>query len=123
MSLSQRIFLILGSVATLLFFISRIRKSKIKISHSIFWILFGFALLFLAVIPSSVFQISDFLGFQSPSNLVYLVVIFLLVLQQFSNTVRISKLNEQVAALTQALALHRLDSEERSPQESSADPV
>lgn len=109
MPFTQRIFLIFGSVATLLYFISRIRKSKIKINHSIFWMVFGFALLFLALVPDSIFVLSTILGFQSPTNLIYLLVIFLLVVKLFTTTMRLSKLSEQVAALTQEIAIYQLD--------------
>lgn len=107
----QRIFLILGSIATLVYFISKIRKSKLKINHSIFWVVFGLVLLLLALIPDGVFWISGVLGFQSPSNLIYLIVIFLLTVKLFTTTMRISKLNEQVTALTQALAIHQMEEE------------
>lgn len=122
MPLSQRLFLILGSVATLLYFVSRIRKGKLKINHSIFWVVFGFALLILACIPGVVFRISAFLGFQSPSNLVYLIVIFLLVIKLFTMTMRISKLSEQVNALTQAVAIYQLNARnvETAPGEGTA---
>ncbi len=111
MPLSQRIFLIIGSVATLVYFISRIRKSKLKINHSIFWMVFGILLLLLALIPDGVFWAAGLLGFQSPSNLIYLIVIFLLTVKLFTTTMRISKLNEQVTALTQALAIHQMEEE------------
>lgn len=113
MSLSLRLFLIVGSFFTLMYFIRKIRKSKLKINHSIFWMVFGLILLLLACIPGSIFCISAFLGFQSPINLVYVIVIFLLVLKLFTNTIKLSKLNEQVAALTQALALYQLEAEEK----------
>lgn len=111
MSLSLRFFLILGSFGTLLYFIRKIRKSKLKINHSIFWMVFGLVLLFLACMPSSIYMISTFLGFQSPVNLVYVLVIFMLVLKLFTNTMKLSKLNEQVAALTQALAIYQLEAQ------------
>lgn len=116
MPITLRIFLIVGSILTLLFFINNIRKSKLKINHSIFWIVFGFALLLLALIPNGIFRIAQLLGFQSPSNLVYLAVIFLLLIKEFSTTMRISKLNEQLTALTQALALQRMEKEESETQ-------
>ena len=109
MPLSQRIFLILGSVATLLYFISKIRKSKIKINHSIFWVVFGMVLLALALVPDGIFWISNLLGFQSPSNLIYLIVIFLLVVKLFTTTMRLSKLSEQVNTLAQTVAIYQLD--------------
>lgn len=112
MPLSQRLFLIIGSVLTLVYFVSKIRKSKLKISHSIFWVIFGVALLMLACVPDAFFILSDLLGFQSPSNLVYLIVIFLLVIKLFTTTMHISKLTEQVAALTQAVAIQQLHEKE-----------
>ena len=112
MPFSQRIVLILGCLVTLLYFVSGIRKNRLKINHSIFWMVFGLVLLLLACIPSALFRLSAALGFQSPSNLVYVVVIFLLVLKLFTTTARLSKLNEQVTTLTQMLAIHQLEAEE-----------
>ncbi len=117
MPLNLRIILMIGSFLTLLFCVSRIRKDRLKISHSIFWVLFGAVLLALACIPKALFWLAELLGFQSPSNLVYLIVIFLLVLKLFTTTLRISKLSEQVTALTQALALYQLDVKESEKDE------
>ena len=105
----QRLFLIAGSLATLVYFIRKIRKSKLKINHSIFWMVFGLALLFFAVIPESLFWVSYLLGFQSAANLVYVVVIFSLVVKLFTTTMRLSKLSEQVESLAQELAIYQLD--------------
>lgn len=111
MPFSQRIFLIIGSLATLIYFISNIRKSKLKINHSIFWAVFGIVLLLLALIPDGVFWVANLLGFQSPSNLIYLIVIFLLTVKLFTTTMRLSRLSEQVTALTQTLALEQMKAE------------
>ena len=123
MPVTLRIFLIIGAVLTLMFFVSNIRRSRLKINHSIFWIFFGTVLLILALIHDSVFRVSELLGFQSPSNLVYLIVIFLLLIKEFSTTMRISKLSEQITSLTQAMAIQQLkekDGEDKSMQEESA---
>lgn len=116
MPLIQRFFLLLGSVATLAYFVSRIRKSKIKINHSIFWVVFGFVLMILALVPGVVVRISKMLGFQSPANLVYLIIIFLLIVKLFITTTRLSKMNEQIATLTQTLALQQLEKEKSENQ-------
>ncbi len=113
MSVSLRIFLILGSGATLFYFIQKIRKSKLQINHAIFWMVFGLFLLFLACLPGSVFGIAKLLGFQSPVNLVYVVVIALLMLKLFTNTMKLSRLNAQVTALSQAVAIYQLEVEEK----------
>ncbi|MDD5863193.1 MAG: DUF2304 domain-containing protein [Firmicutes bacterium] len=112
MPLSQRIILFLGAGVTFLYFISGIRKNRLKINHSIFWIVFGLILLALACVPGALFWLSALLGFQSPSNLVYLIVIFLLVIKLFTTTVRLSRLSEQVTALAQSAAIDRLERED-----------
>lgn len=62
----------------------------------------------LALMPNIMFWLCDVMGFQSPANMVYLIVIFLLVVKLFTTTLQLSHLNEQVMALTQALALHEM---------------
>jgi len=109
MSLSLRALLIFGSFSTLLYFIQKIRKSKLKINHAIFWMVFGILMLLLACVPSGVFAVSALFGFQSPVNLVYVIVIFLLMLKLFTTTMKLSKLNEQVTALTQELAIFQME--------------
>lgn len=117
----QRIFLITGALATLVYFIRKIRRSKIKINHSIFWMVFGLILLSLAAIPESFFWISYLLGFQSPANLLYVLVIFLLVVKLFTTTMRLSKLSEQVEALAQELAIYQLDRQDAEKAKENAE--
>lgn len=117
MPISQRVVLILGALLTFIYFISGIRKNRMKINHSIFWIVFGLVLLLLAFVPGALFGLSKLLGFQSPSNLVYLIVIFLLMLKLFTTTLRLSRLSEQVAALTQEMAIRKLEEEESARQD------
>lgn len=117
----QRIFLITGALSTLVYFIRKIRRSKIKINHSIFWMVFGLILLSLAAIPESFFWISYLLGFQSPANLLYVLVIFLMVIKLFTTTMRLSKLSEQVEALAQELAIYQLDRQDAEKAKENAE--
>lgn len=117
----QRIFLITGALATLVYFIRKIRRSKLKINHSIFWMVFGLILLFLAAIPESLFWISYLLGFQSPVNLLYVLVIFLMVIKLFTTTMRLSKLSEQVETLAQELAIYQLDRQDAEKAKENAE--
>ena len=117
----QRIFLITGALSTLVYFIRKIRRSKIKINHSIFWMVFGLILLSLAAIPESFFWISYLLGFQSPANLLYVLVIFLMVIKLFTTTMRLSKLSEQVEALAQELAIYQLDRQDAEKVKENAE--
>lgn len=113
MPFSLRIILILGALLTFAYFIRSIRKNRVKINHSIFWIVFGLVLLVLAFMPRVIYWLSAVMGIESPANLVYLAVIFLLVLKLFTTTLRLSRLSEQVTALTQTIAIRELEEQER----------
>lgn len=99
------IFLIVGAVATLVFVGVNIRKSQIKTSDAVFWFAFVFCLLALALFPQIAFALSDLLGFQSPSNFVFLVIVAILLIKEFTASVEIAKLKSKVTNLVQEVAL------------------
>lgn len=105
MGIFLRIVLILGSVLTVIFMLSRIRKAQIQIKDSIFWILFSGMILILSIFPQIATWASDFLGIMSPINFVYLFMIFILLVHQFYTSVRISQMDSKIKQLTQQVAL------------------
>ena len=78
-----RVCLIVGSLITAVYVLRRVRHAKIQIEDTIFWLLFSGVLLVLAIFPGIAYWASRLLGFQSPINFVYIVVIFLLLVKQF----------------------------------------
>ena len=102
-----RILLILGSLATLMFILRRIRHAKMQIEDSIFWIFFAALLLFMSLFPGVLCYISNLLGFMAPINLVYVLIIFVLLLHQFTLTERISQMDVKLRTLTQRVALNQ----------------
>lgn len=105
MPLVLRLLLFLGSVANFFFVVRLIRKSRMRIEDSIFWIFFTFLLIVLSLFPKIAFVFSDLFHFQSPINLVYLVIIFVLIVNQFLLTQKISNLTIKQKELTQSMAL------------------
>ena len=81
MTTGMRIFLIAGSVLSCVYVLSKIRKSKMRMENSIFWIFFSVILVVLGIFPGIAEWFAGLLGVQSTVNLVYLVIIFLLVLK------------------------------------------
>jgi len=112
-----RILLILGSLATLIFVLRRIRHAKMQIEDTIFWIFFSALLLFMSIFPQVLYWASNLLGFMSPINLVYVSIIFVLLLHQFSLTQRISQMDVKLRTLTQRVALNQTKLEENTPEE------
>ena len=102
-----RILLIVSAVLMLLFMLRKIRQSKLKIEYTVFWILFASILTIMGIFPKVFYKISDFIGFQSPISMVFLVVIFVLIIRMFFMTIQISQLENKIDNLVQQIAIDR----------------
>ena len=102
-----RVCLIVGSLITAVYVLRRVRHAKIQIEDTIFWLLFSGVLLVLAIFPGIAYWASRLLGFQSPINFVYIVVIFLLLVKQFLLSIRISQMDSRLRILTEQVALNQ----------------
>ena len=105
MTLTLRVLLITVSVVSTAGVIGRIRKAKMQIEDAVFWVLFSFLLILLAIVPRILYYFTGLLGMQSPANLLFLVVIALLLLKVFSMSIKISLLEEKLKTLAQNEAL------------------
>ena len=105
MNLQLRVLLFIGAVATLLYFFGKIRKNRLDIDYAIFWVLFSGVLVIVSIFPGMVGWLSDLLGFMSPSNMVFLLVIFLLLIKLFSVTIKLSALEHKIRRLSQHIAI------------------
>lgn len=105
-SLTLRALLAVGSLLTVVFVLSRIRRSKMQIEDSIFWFVFSALLLLISIFPELAFWAARLLGIQAPINAVYLAIIFLLILKVFFLSVRVSQLDSKVKVLVQKVALN-----------------
>ena len=70
---------------------------------------FGFSVSFviLGVFPQVAMWLSSLFGFMSASNFVFLYVIAVLVVRDFCNSLRLSRQEERLNSLVQAVALSR----------------
>ena len=119
MSLILRILLIAASVLAGLYSIREIRKSQVKIGNAIFWFALTFLFLIISVFPGIIMFLSDIIGVESPVNLVYLIMIFLLFYKVFTLSIKVSKMEHMINILTSESAItnnkiERLDNEEVS---------
>ena len=109
-----RILLFLGGVVVFTIISLCIRKRRIQLKDGIFWVAFGFLLILVSVFPMLAVWASSILGIQSPSNCVFLILIFLLGCHQFFLTIRISRLEIKNNQLVQNIAIYRkLEDEEK----------
>lgn len=105
MSIYLRIILVVISMLSMLNILQRVRKSKLQIEYSIFWIVFSILLILVAIFPQPMFTLAQILGIQSPANMVFLFVIFILLIKLFNMTIEVSQLQYKQQELVQKIAL------------------
>ena len=112
MPIVLRVILIASSLAMLAFVIRKVKKSKMQIEYTVFWVLFGVLLLFISLVPQIVYFFAKLIGIQSPTNLVLAFIIFILIIKQFLMTIEISQLEVKIKELVEEIALKDKEKEE-----------
>ena len=101
MSVILRILLIIASICLMCWILHKIKKLKVKMESAIFC----FCLLMLAVFPQISFSLANIFGVMSPSNLVFLIIIFALLIKIFTLSTAVSQLEEKIVVLAAEVAV------------------
>ena len=112
-----RIVLIAVSLFTLFGIVRKIRNAKIQIESAIFWIGFSTLLFILSIFPVIAEFVADLLGIYSTVNFIFLFVIFVLLLHQFSTSIKISQLENKIKELAQEMAVRDLRKKDLEEEE------
>lgn len=105
MNLGLRLFLILLLCIQLLLIVSTVHKKNISMKYASFWILTVFILIVLAVFPNVVINISSWLGFEAPANMVFLLCFCIIFYILFLLTLSFSKLNIKLKETIQEISI------------------
>ena len=105
MSITLQILLIVISIITFFFVITKIRKSQLNIQDAVIWILLSLLLILKSLCLPFIEQIAHTLGFISTSNFVFTLMLFFLIIIVFGLAVKVSILNEKVKNLNHYIAL------------------
>ncbi|KHD45431.1 DUF2304 domain-containing protein [Streptococcus hongkongensis] len=111
MTVGIQLILALVSIATAFVILRSIRKSNLQIEESFFWLLFSLVLLIFAILPNLIIILAEAVGFQSPANFVFLIIIFMLVVNQYRLTKKVSKNEVKLKNLIQYIALFNKENE------------
>ncbi|GCF93919.1 hypothetical protein NRIC_18100 [Enterococcus florum] len=117
MTIELRLLLFLGALFTTIYIGFEVKKGRIDIEHSLFWVLFSFGLVILSIFPKIVIFFSSIVGIQSPTNFLFLVMIFVLFIKDFSMSKSFSKIEKKNKELTQKIALEKKSEAEKRNKE------
>ena len=113
MSVAIRLLLIFGSLCSFWFAMRYIRKSKVRIEDTFFWVFLSIALILLSLFPDVAIEFTRLLQMQSPINFVFLIIIFLLLMKQFFMSIKLSQLEIRIKELAQQVAIDKKDRQDK----------
>ena len=107
MTITLRVILIVLSIANFIFIIRKIKQSKLKIEDSVMWIIASFLLIFMSIFAKIVEWLSIKMGFMAPVNFVFVAVNCFLIYVAFTQTLKVSLLNEKIKNLNHFVVLEK----------------
>lgn len=113
MSIVLRIALLIAAIFSIGWIMYRIRKSKVRLEDTLFWIVTGVILGVLGLFPSISFWMSSLFGFQSPSNFIFLIMICLLFEKVLTISILHSQAEDKYVILVAEMALRCKDLEKQ----------
>lgn len=82
-----------------------LKKKTLNLKYTLLWLFSGFIMLLLALFPDFLGFFAHMIGVEVPTNALFAVMFFCVIIILMSLTAIVSKLNERVKRLTQSLAL------------------
>lgn len=108
---------LVGSLTTLFVLFEMLRRRHLREKYALLWGSVALATLVIAIFPSLLTWVSDLLGVEVASNLLFFVASMLLLLVSIQHSYEIGRLEETNRTLAEEIALLRLEVEEqRSPR-------
>lgn len=105
MNLTLRIFLIILLIIQLILIVHHVKYKKISMKYANLWIIVIICLILVCIFPSLVMILSQYLGFEVPSNMVFLIGFFVLSYICFTLSISISLQNIRIKNLVQEISI------------------
>ncbi len=99
---------VLGAIASIIVFVFvfwLMRRGVLREKYAVLWLLFSGFALFFSVVPGALQWVSDALGVETPSNLLFFVTIVLLILVSIQVSYELSRHEARIRRLAEEIAL------------------
>lgn len=116
MPVTLRVLLFVFSLLSFLFVVRSLRKARVQLYDTTFWIFLAALMVVLSIFPQLAISLSELIGIQSPVNMVFLIIIFFLLGHCFIQSLRFSRLEERFNKMVSDKALKDLEKEENSKE-------
>ena len=82
-----------------------LRKRRLNLKYTLLWIISGALMLLLALFPQLLTALASLVGVYEPTNALFAVLCFCIIMILMSLTAIVSKQSEHIKRLTQSIAL------------------
>lgn len=101
----KNIYFIIVALFLLFYVIHIVRKGKLSIKESFWWVIGALIALILAIFPKSIDVIAKWFGVTYPPTLMFVFCILFLLFMNFRASSKVSEQNEKIMELTQQLSI------------------
>ena len=105
MTLQLQLYMLFGAVVLFIVIFLLLKKGKMAVKYSLFWLGLSVVLVVFAACPYVVFVLRDILDIEMPVNLVFLLMFCFVLVVLLSLSITCSQLAEKSRRLVQANAL------------------
>lgn len=82
-----------------------LKKKSLNLKYTLLWIFSGFLMLMLAVFPQFLNWFTNLVGIYEPTNALFAIIFFCVIIILMSLTSIVSKMNEKIKRIIQTIAL------------------
>lgn len=100
----QILMLVAVAIYFLLLFML-LRKRSLNLKYTLLWIFSGAVMLLLGVFPNLLSRMATMIGIATPTNALFAIMFFCVIIILMSLTAIVSKLNEKTKRLIQIIAM------------------
>jgi len=114
MSVTSYVFGIVAAALILVVVVELLRRRHLRERHAIWWIIAGILALIAGVFPATLTWVSQLVGVEVPTNLVFFVSIAILFLVCLQHSSELTKLESKTRTLAERLAILELEVREHA---------
>lgn len=119
MNIILQVILIICAILFCIFILIVTKRKKLSFKYTLLWLIFGIITLLLAIFPDIVMNFSRLMHIEEPTNALFLIYIFLIIIIIFYISIAFSKMFEKMTKLIQENALLRYRIEKLEEREIS----
>jgi hypothetical protein len=106
-----RLLALLGGLGTVIFMFELVRRREVREKYAVLWVILGIGIALVGAFPSLLDRLALAVGVESPPNLLFFVALLILLLVCVHLSWEVSRLEKETRALTEEIAVHRLEAE------------